>query len=63
MSENLELMHFVFSGLFFIVPCIDSYTKVDLRTVSFDVPPQEVGTIWTYRPGQTVQAHVSQGEV
>lgn len=27
-------------GLFFIIPCIDSYCKVDLRTVSFDVPPQ-----------------------
>ncbi|CAG5125794.1 unnamed protein product, partial [Candidula unifasciata] len=31
-------------GLFFIIPCIDSYTKVDLRTISFDVPPQEVLT-------------------
>jgi len=31
-------------GIFFIVPCIDSYKKVDLRTVSFDVPPQEVLT-------------------
>lgn len=29
-------------GLFFIMPCVDSYKKVDLRTVSFDVPPQEV---------------------
>merc|ERR1719481_1598353 len=29
-------------GLFFVMPCIDSYQKVDLRTVSFDVPPQEV---------------------
>ena len=29
-------------GIFFIVPCIDSYKKLDLRTVSFDVPPQEV---------------------
>ncbi|XP_065202440.1 band 7 protein AGAP004871-like isoform X2 [Planococcus citri] len=29
-------------GIFFIIPCIDNYTKVDLRTVSFDVPPQEV---------------------
>ena len=29
-------------GLFFIIPCTDTYTKVDLRTVSFDVPPQEV---------------------
>ena len=28
-------------GLFFIMPCIDTYKKVDLRTVSFDVPPQE----------------------
>ena len=29
-------------GIFFVIPCIDSYKKVDLRTVSFDVPPQEV---------------------
>lgn len=29
-------------GLFIIVPCVDAYTKVDLRTVTFDVPPQEV---------------------
>jgi len=31
-------------GIFFIIPCIDTYKKVDLRTVSFDVPPQEVLT-------------------
>uniref|UniRef100_A0A1B6BXA4 Band 7 domain-containing protein n=1 Tax=Clastoptera arizonana TaxID=38151 RepID=A0A1B6BXA4_9HEMI len=31
-------------GIFFILPCIDNYCKVDLRTVSFDVPPQEVLT-------------------
>ena len=30
------------SGIFFILPCVDNYIKVDLRTVSFDVPPQEV---------------------
>ena len=36
------LLMFVVIGLFFILPCTDSYTKVDLRTVSFDVPPQEV---------------------
>ena len=29
-------------GLFFVLPAIDKYSKVDLRTVSFDVPPQEV---------------------
>uniref|UniRef100_A0A914XSE4 Band 7 domain-containing protein n=1 Tax=Plectus sambesii TaxID=2011161 RepID=A0A914XSE4_9BILA len=31
-------------GIFFIVPCIDTYRKVDLRVVSFDVPPQEILT-------------------
>ena len=34
-------------GLFFVMPCVDSYKKVDLRTVSFDVPPQEVSNIQT----------------
>ncbi|KAL0891992.1 hypothetical protein ABMA27_015219 [Loxostege sticticalis] len=34
-------------GLFFVLPCIDTYRKVDLRTVSFDVPPQEVGNVLT----------------
>ena len=36
-------------GIFFIVPCIDSYKKLDLRTVSFDVPPQEVSLCNTRR--------------
>jgi len=31
-------------GLFFIIPCLDNFVRVDLRTVSFDVPPQEVLT-------------------
>jgi len=31
-------------GLFFILPCIDNYLKVDLRLLSFDVPPQEILT-------------------
>lgn len=31
-------------GLFWIIPCIDTIQVVDLRTVSFDVPPQEVLT-------------------
>lgn len=31
-------------GLFFIIPCMDSIQVVDLRTVSFDVPPQEILT-------------------
>ena len=31
-------------GIFFIIPCVDSYTKVDMRVLTFDVPPQEVIT-------------------
>ena len=31
-------------GLFFIIPIIDSMVKVDLRTVTYDVPAQEVVT-------------------
>jgi len=31
-------------GLFFIIPCMDTIQVVDLRTISFDVPPQEILT-------------------
>uniref|UniRef100_A0A0N5AI98 PHB domain-containing protein n=1 Tax=Syphacia muris TaxID=451379 RepID=A0A0N5AI98_9BILA len=29
-------------GLFMIMPCIDTFKMVDLRVLSFDVPPQEI---------------------
>ncbi|KAK2871178.1 hypothetical protein Q8A67_023705 [Cirrhinus molitorella] len=31
-------------GIFFVIPCTDSFVKVDLRTISFDIPPQEILT-------------------
>ncbi|MEM4712106.1 MAG: SPFH domain-containing protein, partial [Archaeoglobaceae archaeon] len=31
-------------GIFFIIPLLDSMVKVDLRTVTYDVPAQEVVT-------------------
>ncbi|XP_068601532.1 stomatin (EPB72)-like 3a [Brachionichthys hirsutus] len=31
-------------GLFCVLPCTDNFVKVDLRTVSFDIPPQEILT-------------------
>ncbi|XP_047135774.1 band 7 protein AGAP004871 isoform X1 [Hydra vulgaris] len=31
-------------GVFFILPCIDNYKKIDLRVISFNVPPQEILT-------------------
>ena len=32
-------------GVFFIIPCVDVYQKIDMRTQTYDVPPQEVATI------------------
>ncbi|XP_033732652.1 band 7 protein AGAP004871-like isoform X2 [Pecten maximus] len=29
-------------GMFFIVPCLDDIQKVDLRTKTFNIPPQEI---------------------
>lgn len=31
-------------GLFFVLPCVDECSTIDLRTVTFDVPPQEILT-------------------
>ena len=28
--------------MFFIIPCVDIYEKIDMRTQTYDVPPQEV---------------------
>ena len=29
-------------GVFFIIPCIDIYQKIDMRTASYEIPQQEV---------------------
>ena len=31
-------------GVFFVIPCVDHYQKIDMRTQTYDVPPQEVRT-------------------
>ena len=35
-------------GIFFVLPCIESYERVDLRTITLGVPPQEVRLTLTY---------------
>ena len=35
-------LFFLTLGIFFVLPCIESYQKVDLRTITLGVPPQEV---------------------
>ena len=29
-------------GVFFIIPCMDIYVKIDMRTSTYEIPPQEV---------------------
>ena len=30
-------------GVFFVIPCVDVYEKIDMRSQTFEIPPQEVG--------------------
>ena len=29
-------------GVFFIIPCVDVYEKIDMRSQTYEIPPQEV---------------------
>jgi hypothetical protein len=29
-------------GVFFVIPCVDVYEKIDMRTCTYEIPPQEV---------------------
>jgi hypothetical protein len=49
-----EFLPFFSSGIFFILPCIDAYARVDLRTRTYDVPPQELSIIASF------SSHISQ---
>jgi len=31
-------------GVFFIIPCVDIYEKIDMRTNTYEIPPQEILT-------------------
>merc|ERR1719430_2795608 len=31
-------------GVFFIIPCVDAYEKIDMRSQTFEIPPQEILT-------------------
>lgn len=40
-------------GIFFILPCIDAYARVDLRTRTYDVPPQELSVVLLFAVTKT----------
>ena len=44
MIIQILILLFQGPGIFFIIPCVDNFRCVDMRTVSFDVPPQEVSS-------------------
>ena len=31
-------------GVFFTIPCVDTHVKIDLRTATYEIPPQEVSS-------------------
>ena len=31
-------------GVFFVIPCMDMYVKIDMRTLTYEIPPQEILT-------------------
>merc|ERR1719461_242361 len=31
-------------GIFFVIPCVDIYEKIDMRTATYEIPPQEILT-------------------
>ena len=41
LGQILNYIYFC-TGLILILPCIDVFVKVDLRTVTCNIPPQEV---------------------
>ena len=37
-------------GVFFIIPCVDVFEKIDMRTMTYEIPPQEVISVITIFP-------------
>ena len=35
-------------GVFFVIPCVDVYEKIDMRSQTFEIPPQEVNILMIY---------------
>ncbi len=47
----------LFIGIFFVLPCIEQYQKVDLRTITLGVPPQEVFFLFCVIKEKMLQSH------
>ena len=50
-------------GVFFIIPCVDVYEKIDMRSQTYEIPPQEVGfTAASLRVSLSLFADPNQGQ-
>ena len=41
-NKSAMLVDERFPGVFFVIPCVDVYEKIDMRTGTYEIPPQEV---------------------
>ena len=41
-TKQFQFNSIIWLGLFFVIPCTDTVNKIDLRTITLDIPPQEV---------------------
>ena len=49
-------------GVFFIIPCVDVYEKIDMRSQTYEIPPQEVGFTAGLRLSLSLFADPNQGQ-
>ena len=49
-------------GVFFIIPCVDVYEKIDMRSQTYEIPPQEVGFTVGLRVSLSLFADPNQGQ-
>ena len=55
---NIIVPLYLFSGMFFIIPCVDDFVKVDLRIFTYNIPPQEVRFVWPSRSEETLPNYI-----
>ena len=46
-NKSAMLVDERFLGVFFVIPCVDVYEKIDMRTGTYEIPPQEVRLIFS----------------
>ena len=49
-------------GVFFVIPCVDVYEKIDMRSQTYEIPPQEVGFTAGLRVSLSLFADPNQGQ-